>query len=362
MNQLPTIPWDSLSDDIQNCQRGYSFLLEPKNEAYHQKVMTFEKRRNSEVWICENDLNQNRIAKFKRTVTLFLEVLLCLVHVTGGQPARGTELIILQHANSGSASNDGRRNIYIDRGLVCIHTRYHKNIIKMNRAKDVFRFLPRRVGTLMIHYLSIVLPFYQKMTSPSEIDPKPSTYLWTSNPVAAEASNQVWDGRRLSGCLQRFFAKTIGIDMNTLSYRHIAIAIVQKYLYNHVTIKSKCSSDDQSSDDDENGEGDNIWDLQAAHSTNTRLNVYGRLINENDRSSHSIIDKFRLISVKWHNFVLYDDGDSHQEWGESSNTLRDQRIKRLARLMVTPPEDMLRNFMGTDAKLRGRQEDVLRSI
>jgi hypothetical protein len=104
------------------------------------------------------------VIDFKDGVRQFLKVLICLVHVTGGQPSRGTELTILQHKN-GSSSSSGSRNIYIDRNMVCIHSRYHKNIIKANCTKDIFRFLPPQVGNLLVYYLWLVLPYHQNIIS-----------------------------------------------------------------------------------------------------------------------------------------------------------------------------------------------------
>jgi superfamily II DNA helicase RecQ len=358
MNQLPNIPWDSTYDNINNSDYNYSFLTEPRNK-YTEVSKRFNDRRDMEFWMdVNNDFNAHHIATFKRTVKSFLEVLLFLVHTTGGQPARSTEIIILQHTNSSSCSIDGRRNIYIDRGLVCIYTRYHKSIIKMNQAKDIFRFLPPRVGTLMVYYLWLVLPHYQKVIGSCEKKHFKSTYVWTNTMVHNNEINKSWDGTKLSTCLQQCFSTKIGSDMNTSKYRHIAIAIVQRYLHTHITIKSR--NDDFDDNDDENK--DSIWDLQAAHSTNTRLNVYARKVGEVDRSSESIIDKYRIISMMWHDLIIQTHHVHQHQTSLLVDTLYQQRIGRLARLKLVKPEKMLQNFIGKNAKFRGNQENVICAI
>jgi hypothetical protein len=159
MNQLPLIPWETTIDDINNSSYNYSFITEPQNN-YVESSKVFNSRRNMQLWISDDGtFNVDHVKLFKQKVKSFLECLLCLVHVCGGQPARGTEIIILQHTNSSSSSKCSR-NIYIDRGLVCIFSQYHKSIIKSNQTKDIFRFLPPTIGNLMVYYLWLVLPYY----------------------------------------------------------------------------------------------------------------------------------------------------------------------------------------------------------
>jgi superfamily II DNA helicase RecQ len=358
MKDLPVIPWDSTYDDINNSSYNYSFISEPKN-SYIETSKIFNSQRNTHLWIDDNgSFDMNHVTHFKKTVKAFLEVLLCLIHVCGGQPARGTEIIILQHTNS-SSSSICSRSIYIDRGLVCIFTRYHKNVLKMNHTKDIFRFLPPRIGNLLVYYLWLVLPFYQNVVGSCEQKQFKSTYLWTDNIVDTNDSTRTWDSNKLTSQLNKFFMTKVGTDMNISKYRHISIAIVRKYLSLHITVKTSGLNEDELETDEVD---DCIWDLQAGHATSTALNVYARTISENNLSSQSLLDKYRFISLLWHDFIFQEGKINLTTSDALSKTLYNQRLNRFVRLKTIPPSKMLQNFIGPDATFRGNQEEVITAI
>jgi hypothetical protein len=94
---------------------------------------------------------------YKRAVNEFLEVLLLLVHITGGQPARGTEIIGLMHANT-----TYHCNIFIEEGLVAIVTSYHKGYTCTGSTKIIHRYLPYEVSELFVFCLWLVFSFVRK--------------------------------------------------------------------------------------------------------------------------------------------------------------------------------------------------------
>ena len=97
------------------------------------------------------------IADCESAVERFLEYLLILIHITGGQPGRGTGITMLRYANA----MQSMRNIFIKEGQVMIVTEYHKSVVVMDQLKVIPRFLPERVGKLLVIYLADVLPFRQ---------------------------------------------------------------------------------------------------------------------------------------------------------------------------------------------------------
>src|SRR5579859_1198667 len=82
-----------------------------------------------------------------------------LVHITGGQPGRGTEITTLRYANSMQTL----RNIFVKEGQVMIMTENHKSEAMTDQSKVIPRFLCSRVSKLLVVYLSDVLPFRQLM-------------------------------------------------------------------------------------------------------------------------------------------------------------------------------------------------------
>jgi hypothetical protein len=93
-------------------------------------------------------------------VQTFLRRLLLLVHITGGQPARGTELLILRWRNSARCET---RNIFVENGLVSLVTSYHKNYAATNSTKIIHRYLPSEIGEMLVYYLWLVMPFVEQL-------------------------------------------------------------------------------------------------------------------------------------------------------------------------------------------------------
>ncbi|PWY98635.1 hypothetical protein BCV70DRAFT_146775, partial [Testicularia cyperi] len=71
----------------------------------------------------------------------FTQLLAVLVEITGGMPARGTELVNLCHTNTLA----GQRNIFVHDGYVFTVLATSKGT---GRAKLIPRFLPHAVGQL----------------------------------------------------------------------------------------------------------------------------------------------------------------------------------------------------------------------
>jgi hypothetical protein len=118
-----------------------------------------------------------RVQQYKKALRLFREHLLVAVHMTGGQPARGTELVTVTYANM---PNGQSRGVFVENGLMVYVTMYHKGIGHAQTAKVIHRYLPREVGELLFYYLWIVLPFWQKLerASGQYIGAEPSPFIW----------------------------------------------------------------------------------------------------------------------------------------------------------------------------------------
>jgi len=112
-----------------------------------------------------------------------------LMHMTGGQPARTPEILGLRMWNT---ENGGVRNIFIDNGVVCFVTMYHKGFTRTNTPKIIHRYILREVGTLFVWYQWLVLPFWQKVQGLTTGKTRPSPFLWAAEVVGAktEATQQ----------------------------------------------------------------------------------------------------------------------------------------------------------------------------
>ncbi|CAI7613116.1 unnamed protein product [Penicillium viridicatum] len=80
---------------------------------------------------------------YLNNVIRFREKLCVIVHLCGGQPARGRELLSIRHRNI--ASRD-IRDLFIEDGMVTFVTKYHKGFYASNDIKVIHRYLPREIG------------------------------------------------------------------------------------------------------------------------------------------------------------------------------------------------------------------------
>jgi hypothetical protein len=97
---------------------------------------------------------------YLQRVAYFREKLAIAIHVSGGQPARAPELLSIRHYNTDSG---GRRNVFIEDGLVTFVSQYHKGFYASNDTKVIHRYLPQEVGELVVYYLWLVLPFTRRL-------------------------------------------------------------------------------------------------------------------------------------------------------------------------------------------------------
>jgi hypothetical protein len=131
---VPTVTLHRLTDDHSNSQKGWSFLKDSRNP---------DQLREGHDWLFNRVLDNDWLRDEMLSLTLehqvvwkrkavqtyftkrdqFLEQLLLLVHITSGQPARGTELLSLQHSNTAQGHH---RSIFIKEGLISTVTSYHK--------------------------------------------------------------------------------------------------------------------------------------------------------------------------------------------------------------------------------------------
>lgn len=193
-------------------------------------------------------------------VDAFLERLLLLVHLSAGQPARGTELLSLRHVNTATGHH---QNIFIESGMVSTVTTYHKGYSITGSTKNIHRYLPKEVGELLVYYLWLVQPFCQKLdllvwnrTGPV------SPFLWTKN-----NSVEPWDSARLGRIVRREFQADLDVYMSLPYYRHLAIAISRKHL-------------DGGGFKRDYGAEDTRLDLQSAHQSSKAGTIYAREMEE----------------------------------------------------------------------------------
>jgi hypothetical protein len=326
----PAIPWQRLRDDPVNQQVGWNFTRDERN---HLPV-------DGEWWVFnrirENPRlkrqfarsgpifawNRAQVEAYMAAVVRFRENMLVLMHITGGQPARGTEMLTIRHSNT---LKGGHRNVFIENGLVVLVTRYHKGYTMSGDVKIIHRYLPRPVGELWVWYAWLVLPFQQRLEANVWQKDEISSHVWPADPKGKQ-----WTPARMSSVLKRSSIAGMGVAIGLQAYRNLAIAISRRYLRPKEAFR--LDEDDEDGDRDEDTEAVTA-DEQTGHTSQTAGMVYARGIMERDGEVASKRERFRRSSVRWHQFLGFPPGPEDNEEGMMTENGGRKRT------METTPED-----------------------
>lgn len=158
---IASLPICSMQDSLRDLRIGFCFLNYPECKWPSQLIFhhlasnsdmasTLFTNHNSSICVNEHDA-RNYIKKCSE----LLESLLCLCHLSSGQPARATELASMMLRNTATAV----RSFYIYQGKVLLMPSYNKTNSMLQSDRPIARFLPEDLGQLFVLYLSVVRPF-----------------------------------------------------------------------------------------------------------------------------------------------------------------------------------------------------------
>ena len=125
-SQFPVIKWNEIEDDHSEDRVGHSFLTDKRNEwVIARKGFVLGRVFNSAQikarWMQagEQSYREQTIRQYGQQVEEFREKILMAMHITGGQPGQGPEVLGLRIYNT---AQGGVQNVFIDRGMVCFMT------------------------------------------------------------------------------------------------------------------------------------------------------------------------------------------------------------------------------------------------
>ena len=317
---VPAFNLYDLQDDPVNNRRGWNFLQHPANARalpstgkrwLLDRVLSTDWLRDEFLEVRSSDSEvtwrSSAVDQYLEQADRFLEQLLLLIHITGGQPGRATELLGLRHSNTVQGCH---RNIFIEHGLVSTVTSYHKGYSVSNSTKIIHRYLPEPVGELLVYYLWLVLPFWQTIQRLARRTAGPrSPFLWPHK------EKGTWDPSRLRVAFQREAQVHLQTKMNILSYRHAAIAISRVHLKNGA-FKRDYGADSAA------------FDEQASHGSWTAGTVYARGLQEAPGHVEARRQQYRAVSREWHSFLGFENRRGPRKRAMQESQAESGRIKR----------------------------------
>jgi hypothetical protein len=206
------VDMNSLVDDWRRKAIGYSFVTDERNGGEHGGVLKLDGSR----WLLrrvmgekklrglfmvrsvvdgreEWDFDRGKWDVFARKVKGWKECFLILVHLTGGGPGRANEVLSVRRRNGETMM----RNVFVDDGMVSLVVGYVKGSSKSMKGSTVMRFLPERVGRLMVWYLWLLCPFVEMLQMRVKGVKRIGEFVWEAEPEVT--FGQVWEKVGWSG-------------------------------------------------------------------------------------------------------------------------------------------------------------------
>ncbi|SOV02683.1 uncharacterized protein UDID_18000 [Ustilago sp. UG-2017a] len=207
----------------------------------------------------------------------FNKLLAVLIELTSGLPARGTELVKLQHTNTLVS----QRNLFLADG-------HFVTVLASNKGKGppklIPRFLPHAVGQLVLFYVMEVVPFLHLLFNSVEVAREPSALLLVNH------RGQPWQTNEISKTLQSLCQEFVGPSASSLhirNWRQLSVSI------DKVLIRPGLPSEEYA---------DHSHDLQAGHSTSTAQQHYGLDSSMLLELTQESLDCMLSVSKRWHAF------------------------------------------------------------
>lgn len=324
-------------DNFHRRSPHYSFRRDPVNQlerAYLRVVAAIQANPAVKARMIERSngtwsWSRTAVHSYRRHVVRFLELLLVLVHFSGGQPARGPEILSVLTENTSRV-----RNIYVYDDQMLVYTEYSKTRAGSNKEKSIIRFLPHRVGRLLYTYLVYVQPFAARLEYSLErgVDLSPLGGDWSASQpflwhqkltvpldcLTSEEAQGYWTTRVMSNIMKALTLPSLGVALNVSTWRHVATELGRVFCgaSDASASASGASAGDGVTEEDFDAEGEEddddglfgadevtalsfmsatILDRQAGRSLQTSLQNYGDIF-----SIFSQPEVFRIISSRWH--------------------------------------------------------------
>jgi hypothetical protein len=310
---------EQLIDDVTFERRGVSFVQHRdnglKDKLEWMLTRAQQTKQGRKLQSSNSRWKVKQVKQYLRCVDRFLTLLLVCVHMTSGQPGRGSEITTMRHRNG--LLQD--RNIFVMDGQVMTVVRYHKSQSQWDKPKVVPRFLPPRLGQVMVIYLAYLQPFQEYLTV-QVLGGSFSDYVWADE-------QGPWGTDRLTRTLKRETGKRLGVELHTLDYRHSAVGIGRVVVGESFSkgYQDEVGEVDKAEIDED---GEDAIELQNARTTVMGVGNYSVPIDIVKHLSVRSIEVFRPLSTMWHHFLGLDEKQGAQEEKWISKVDPSRRPKR----------------------------------
>lgn len=271
-------------DDERRPTVGYWWLADSRNDEFHQKTMKWLQVR---LWPRIRDA---RLQRWVKDAKRMHELLLCLLHVTGGGPGRGREIASISIRNTKCT----RRGFFLGGKEAMVFPSHNKTVaVRQGRLRLVYRFLDEQTTLLWKLFFAVVHPIlvFCRENEREEVAwmDKGRDFICLSSAVSA----------RITEIIGSCFAK-YGIPLNFRSYRHWQRGYVKAngLKAGWACMNLQINGDEEGDDDEETAAIE-----QAGHSRRTAEVAYAALTYAGESGSKAA-EQSRVMqrgaSLEWH--------------------------------------------------------------
>jgi hypothetical protein len=218
-----TLSFATEGENPHRTSRGWSFAMSPSMERFKDFVIkkVLNNKAIREQWFSTrtNRVIPSMANSYYGHLDRFLRILMVLIYMTSGAPARGTEVPTILHANSPA----NPRSIFLDKRtrLFLIRLRYSKTFSVTGQEQGALRVLPYAVSQLVLIYLVVILPFQQCLEVYMHETTTRAQYL------PFYSKGRLLTSSNLSTTLIGLTNRLLGQSINISSFRHLIQAFVR---------------------------------------------------------------------------------------------------------------------------------------
>ena len=230
----------------------------------------------------ENNWNREEMSLYLNLYSEYIDSLFLLIHLTSGQPARGTEIATLTIANGPT----GHRSVMWYKGRMLLLCHYSKLSSQANNSRAVARFLDASGSKVLLLDLLFVRPLVCIFAQLLGMNPR-SVYqlqLFVHNGVKMTKT-------KIYNHFSSAFLEHSGKPLKFSEYRHVAV---------HMATKNWRAIIDPQEQMDEYVD---FLDKQAGHFTSTSMREYAITVGELDMMRERMLPFFLEASLKWHEIM-----------------------------------------------------------
>lgn len=287
-----------VTDAVAQAGAGYNFLRHGQNWFLDVRAREIKKevlKSNKFACLINGQLIWlgGRIRPLLRELDVLLKKLLTTIHLTGGQPARGTEIIETLLLNI-----LGRlRNLVVVNSRAVIIGELNKTTFSSGQDKIIPRVLPSLVSDMLIGYVAYLRPLVRLFNR--EYQRMPDEYIQLTHQKLFVTGGRALTTDDLSGSLKRLSMEMLGLPeeqaLGTAAFRQCTIYIGSRCIQTQEIRDTEIAA---------------LMDFQAGHSSAVAERWYGREgAGLTSRRSQDVISAFTAVSRLHHRFLGLEEED-----------------------------------------------------